>query len=68
MSLTKDFELVKINANEFSKHHDECLAIADQLFLVIPAFAELSVPLTNVLIELANRLDKSISKLPARFD
>lgn len=59
---------VTIELEAFTSHHDECLAIADQLFVIIPDFAELSVPLTNILIDLANRLDKTISKLPVTFE
>lgn len=58
---------VTINVDEFSQHHDECLDIADQLFTLVLDLAPISLPLSTALHQLANRLDKSISKLPAKF-
>jgi hypothetical protein len=58
---------VKINVEEFSAHHDECLAVADELFGMVED-AAISVHLSAILNKLANRLDKSISKLPVKFD
>lgn len=66
--MNEQFELVKINREEFTKHHDECLAVADELWKVFEKIAPLHVTAANEIFELANRLDKSISKLPARFD
>lgn len=58
---------VKINVEDFTAHHDECLAVADELFALAEDPA-LSVHLSAILNKLATRLDKSISKLPAKFD
>lgn len=62
-------KIVTIDSEEFTAHHDECLAVADELFTLIERVAILqSLPLATALNELANRLDKSISKLPVKFD
>lgn len=70
--MNEEFALVKINAQEFSKHHDECLAVADELFVLIEELTDFNYPfalsLSTKLNNLANRLDKSISKLPVKFD
>lgn len=61
-------QTVKINVEDFTTHHDECLAVADELFTLIEKTLGFSLSMTNKLTELANRLDKSISELPAKFD
>lgn len=60
-------KIVKINAEDFTAHHDECLAVADELF-ALATNATLSIHLHFTLNKLANKLGKSISKLPAKFD
>lgn len=64
---TETLKVVTINAEAFTTHHDECLAVADELFALAEDPA-LSVHLSAILNKLANRLDKSINKLPAKVD
>lgn len=58
---------VTINAEDFTAHHDLCLESADALFKLVEELAPISLPFSTKLAEIANNLDRSISKLPVQF-